>query len=687
MNRILFFLIFTLFVSTLGSCKTINLQQNEAKQLVAKPLDEKELELSSFEKEMETNSLGMNFVKIEPGEFAMGSNQGEFDENPVHLVKISSAFYVSNTPVTNAQYEKFDPNHKLLRGKRGLSYYDDEAVVFVTWHDAIAFTEWLSQREGKYYRLPTEAEWEYACRAGTTTKFCTGDSLPEIYHLNQKGEWYPKPVSLTVGKTPANPWGLYNLHGLVEEWCMDWYGPYIDKAQTDPVGYVDGDSKVCRGGSHNAKIEFLRSANRLGMLPDDKNCLVGFRIVQAEMPKTKAQAITNDKQWATDISQSDWNWQLRKDKEKPYLEKPIYFQNVQPGSNGPLYASHNHCPDITTLPNGDIFTTWYSTNTEDGREMAVVASRLRKGATEWDEPSLFYKIPDRNMHATAIWWDKSGKRIYHFQGVGVSQGWGDLALFMRISEDNCASWSKPYWINPEHGLHNMPIAGIIKLADGTIVVPCDAVTGGEGGSAIHISKDGGISWSDPGLEASKPTFEEGESGGLIAGIHAGVVGLKDGSLLALGRGNNINGDMPMSISSDMGKTWAYSASPFPPISSGQRLVLMRLNEGPLFFASFTGPHKDEEGMEFTKTEGGIFRGYGLYVALSFDEGKTWPIRKLLSPGEGEYDGGAWTQLFKTDATHAEPRGYLAGTQAPDNTIHLISSKLHYRFNLAWLNEN
>jgi hypothetical protein len=257
---------------------------------------------------------------------------------------------------------------------------------------------------------------------------------------------------------------------------------------------------------------------------------------------------------------------------------------------------------------------------------------------------------------------------------------------MRTSEDNGASWSKPHWINQEHGLHNMPVAGVIKTSDGSIMVPCDAVTGGDGGSAVHISNDDGISWYDPGAGAPDPVFDEGNSGGWIAGIHAGIVELKDGSILALGRGNSINGRMPLSISADKGNTWTYSSSPFPPISGGQRLALIRLSEGPLMLASFTGAHNNDKGMEFSGKKGRKTIGYGLYVALSYDEGKTWPVRKLITPGTGEYDGGAWTKTFKTDATHAEPRGYLAATQSPDNVIHLISSKLHYRFNLAWLLE-
>jgi formylglycine-generating enzyme len=636
------------------------------------------------ENEKITNTLGMKMIKIKPGSFVMGDNEGNFDEKPAHEVEITRPFYLSATPVSNAQYEQFNPDHKLLRGKRDLSYRDNEAVVFVSWYEAEAFCKWLSEKEGKTYRLPTEAEWEYACRAGTNSPFSTGDSLPGVYNLNQKNVWYPEPVDLTVGKTPPNPWGLYNMHGLVEEWCLDWYGPYSGKTKTNPRGYEKGDYRVTRGGSHNTDMNYLRIANRLGMIPEDKSFLVGFRIVQAEMPSSQFQETIENPVWAQNLKQSKSKWEPKVNMEEPYFENSIYFQNVPPASNGPLYSKHNHCPDITALPNDDLFATWYSTNTEQGRELAVLASRLRKGENKWDAPDLIYKVPDRNMHATSIWYDKETDRILHFQGVAVSFGWGDLALFMRTSSDNGQTWSKPHWINQKHGLRNMPIAGVIKSSGGSLVVPCDAVTGGNGGSAIHVSNDNGVTWHDPGEGSPAPEYKEGNTGGTIAGIHAGVVELKNGRLMALGRGDNINGKMPVSISDDMGKTWHYSASEFPPISSGQRLVLIRLSEGPLLFVSFTGSHDNDEGMGFTDKKGNRFHGYGMFAAISYDEGKTWPVRKLITPGEGEFDGGAWTRTFKTDATHAEPRGYLAATQSPDNVIHLISSKLHYRFNLEWL---
>ena len=147
----------------------------------------------------------------------------------------------------------------------------------------------------------------------------------------------------------------------------------------------------------------------------------------------------------------------------------------------------------------------------------------------------------------------------------------------------------------------------------------------------------------------------------------------------------------MSVSEDGGATWRYSASPFPPIDGGQRLVLMRLREGPILLVSFTDhPQRtpeDERGMVFKRKDGTEYRGYGMYAALSYDEGKTWPVRKLLSDGNERFlDGGAWTGFFVMDTSHAEPRGYLAGTQSPDGTIHIVSSRLHYRFDLKWLEQ-
>jgi hypothetical protein len=273
-------------------------------------------------------------------------------------------------------------------------------------------------------------------------------------------------------------------------------------------------------------------------------------------------------------------------------------------------------------------------------------------------------------------------------GPDSGRGWARLALLMRISDDNGVTWTPPQAIGPQITGRHQVISGTVMTNAGVLIQNCDAVSGGNGGTALHISRDGGKTWNDPGEGQPPPVFVRGGTGrGTIAGIHAGVVELNDGRLMALGRGDSIDGRMPMSLSADLGVTWTYRASPFPPIGGGQRLVLKRLQEGPLLFVSFTSGNRrapETGGMTFIDQDGDEFTGHGLFAALSFDEGQTWPVRKLLTPGSGDYDGGAHTGRFTATPTRAEHAGYLAATQTPDGVIHLISSRLHYRFNLAWL---
>jgi formylglycine-generating enzyme required for sulfatase activity len=639
------------------------------------------------------NSLGMKLVRIEPGTFSMGGSAdatvaaaGRWDEAPRHEVTISQPFFMGATEVTNSQYEQFDPPHKQMRGKLGFSKEDDEAVVFVSWDDAVAFCEWLSDRESKPYRLPTEAEWEYACRAGTTTPYHTGETLPKTFHKNVKISWYPgrksgnDVVPLQVGKTPPNAWGLFDVHGNVEEWCRDWYGPYAAGAQTDPVGRAEGDFRVTRGGSHSTPLEYLRSANRSGTLPEDKSWLIGFRVVQAEMPATELLPAPAAPLNARHVSQkvpSDPG--ERPDPKQPYFDGPRQFVKQPPADDCPVFNRHNHCPALVNCANGDLLAIWYTCRTEPGRELGIIASRLPYGAKEWQVASSFWDAPDRNDHASALWVDEQGK-LYHFNGLSAAATWGSLATIMRTSTDHGATWSKARLIMPEHGLHHMPVESVIRTREGAILVPCDAVPGGAGGSAVLVSRDNGQTWVDPGEDAPAPDFSAGSKGAWIAGIHAGFVQLSDGRLMAFGRGNNIDGRMPMSISGDEGKTWTYSASPFPPISGGQRLAILRLKEGPILFCSFGRQVRcrDAAGSEQV--------GSGLFAALSIDDGRSWRIQRLITDGgpPRTVDGGGNTGRFTMSATSAEPRGYLSICQTPNGVIHLISSKQHYAFNLAWL---
>lgn len=611
-------------------------------------------------------------VQVPAGSFFMGDDGRNAmpDEAPVHRVSISHSFRMGKTEVTNAQFEQFRPSHRALRGKDNVSTEDDDAVVNVSYQDALDFCAWLSEKEGKHYRLPTEAEWEYACRAGTYTQFYTGDGLPASMQRNQVIARDYQPVSLKVGQTPANGFGLFDMHGNVEEWCSDWYAPYKPEDQTDPTGPADGLYRVTRGGSHHTPTSYLRSANRMAMIPEDRHSLTGFRVVQSdfELPSNVV------------------------DKDKPFFLEPIPFVVPPATADVPFYR-HNHQPSITWCDNGDLLAAWFSANEENSRNIVVLSSRLTKGVEQWSPATVFFEVPDRNVTGTSLFNDGKG-HLLHLNGVEAAGDWQNLALVVRQSSDNGLSWSRPRIVEPEHTKRHQVVSGTTQDRRGWIYQVCDAGPGGNDGASVHVSKDGGQTWADPWDGSPLPEFSEGSKGTTIAGIHAGLVVLNNGHLMALGRGNSIEGKdgkkhMPMSTSKDGGKTWTYSASPFPPIDGGQRLVLMRLQEGPLLLVSFTDhPQRTpeaERGMTFTDAEGHTSVGYGMFAAVSYDDGQTWPVRRLLSDGKERFlNGGAWTGGFVMDATHAEPRGYLAGTQSPDGTIHILSSRIHYRFNLKWI---
>jgi len=390
--------------------------------------------------------------------------------------------------------------------------------------------------------------------------------------------------------------------------------------------------------------------------------------------------------WAREVAATAHGWPAPA--KAPFFAGPIPFVRA-PVDPGEAFHSHNHQPSITWLPNGDLLAIWYSTKEETGTELTVLASRLRQGAGEWDPASVFFKAANHNMHGSAIFHDGNGT-LHHFNGIAPAgaKGWAKLAMLHRSSTDNGVTWTAPRAVAPAFEKRHQVISGTIQTRDGTLIQPCDAVPGGEGGTALQPSRAGAITWADPGLGPPPRSIQPRTPGlGTIAGIHAGVAQLDDGSLIALGRGDSIDGHMPLSRSTDLGKTWTYSASPFPPIGGGQRLVLRRLREGPLLLVSFTCPGRERArsvGMEFPGADGGSFRGFGMFAALSDDDGRTWPVRKLLTPGSGTFDGGAWTGKFTAAPDQAEHAGYLAATQTPDGVIHLISSALHYRFNLPWL---
>ena len=214
----------------------------------------------------------VEWVSIPAGTFTMGSPQsewGEWDNETQHQVTLS-AFKISKYQITFEQYDMFceatgreKPKDTCVwgRGKR--------PVINVSWDDAAAFAEWMG------CRLPTEAEWEYACRAGTTTPFNTGDSITTSQaHFNNL-------QTMPVGSFAPNEWGLYDMHGNVWEWCSDWYGPYSSGSQTNPKGPSSGSFRINRGGSWGLDESFCRSAIR-GMSPGGPSDEIGIRLVLPE---------------------------------------------------------------------------------------------------------------------------------------------------------------------------------------------------------------------------------------------------------------------------------------------------------------------------------------------------------------------------------------------------------------------
>lgn len=221
------------------------------------------------------NGIKMEFVAIKDGNFMMGSleEEGEEDETPRHNVSISKPFYIGEYEVTQAQWKEimgYNPSHFLG---------DDLPVDTVSWDECQMFVEKLSNLTGYQVTLPTEAQWEYACRAGTTTHWFYGKSDENAgdygwIDINSNGTTHP------VGTKLPNPWGIYDMYGNIQEWCLDWYAePYPNEEVIDPSGPDLGDSRVIRGGAWGDNSYYVRSGYRNANGVDGKTDGIGFRCV------------------------------------------------------------------------------------------------------------------------------------------------------------------------------------------------------------------------------------------------------------------------------------------------------------------------------------------------------------------------------------------------------------------------
>jgi formylglycine-generating enzyme required for sulfatase activity/predicted Ser/Thr protein kinase len=258
------------------------------------------------------NSLGMEFALIPAGRFALGSpasEPGRSDDETQHDVEITRPFYFARHETTIAAFRafvedakyateaeatgkgslRFDRDRKKLIEDANLTWRtpgwkiaDDQPVTCVSWNDARAFCAWLSKKENATYRLPTEAEWEYACRGGSRTAFASGERLAEGNFAKPNGQ----PVGVATGN--ENAFGLFHVHGNVWEWCADRYGKdyYAASPKKDPLGPEKGEHRVLRGGSWFDEAKLCRSAYRSGDVPASRSVFVGFRVVR-EIPASR----------------------------------------------------------------------------------------------------------------------------------------------------------------------------------------------------------------------------------------------------------------------------------------------------------------------------------------------------------------------------------------------------------------
>jgi formylglycine-generating enzyme required for sulfatase activity len=224
--------------------------------------------------------LALTLLWVKPGEFTMGSPPDEPNRNkaegPPRRVTLTTGFWLGKTEVTQSQYEAVDganPSRFTDAGK-------DAPVERVSWLDAMAWCKKLTARErgagrlpkGYAYTLPTEAQWEYACRAGTIGDYA-GNPDAMAWHDRNSGE-----TTHLVGRKEPNAWGFHDMSGNVLEWCLDWYGDYPRGAETDPAGPDSGYFRMARGGSWRMKIEVGRSAARAGGSPARRDYTLGFRL-------------------------------------------------------------------------------------------------------------------------------------------------------------------------------------------------------------------------------------------------------------------------------------------------------------------------------------------------------------------------------------------------------------------------
>lgn len=602
------------------------------------------------------NNQGIVMWKIVADSFVMGGGKAIYNSDalPVHKVTITEDYYISQEPITVEQFNAFT-NDKY--GKT-ISYGQYSGYVLgVSYEDAIEYVEWLSEKEGKPYYLPTEAQWEYAARQSNRIPI---DRMCDIH---------------------------------IREWCYDWYASYNDKPVEDPAGPINGSFRCVRGGfldnpnKYNSfPLEpYFRGAMPPGYKHNEKDYHndfgkhpIGFRVVMSKAPKPKGKQRPYFLSVGVRQETQDYCY-ASPDKEKPYFRKRYIFPTppdngtaqeirVTGFSNG--FRHHHHSPGFTAAANGDLLFSAYSTYHEYDAESGLVGCRLRVGEDQWGMPDVFLNGVGVNDHAPMFYTDKSGV-IYHFWGwPQMDSAYPFQYVF---STDNGETWSDvqfPLFSNKAEDVCKQPVNSCVEAMDGTFYLASDSSanlniddTGVQrvgSTSVLWRSRDGKKTWENPKSKT--------------AGRHSTVVELKDGSILALGgKNSDIDGYMPGAITKDGGDSYKVFKTPFPALNSGQRPSILRLKSGRLVVC---GDYQTKKNLK----PGDMQDKSGSYVAWSDNDGVNWNFKQLWG-----------TQTQKKEPYlfgGASTLGYSAMKQSLDGLIHIVCSNvqplLHLCFNEAWL---
>ncbi|MHC4722328.1 MAG: SUMF1/EgtB/PvdO family nonheme iron enzyme, partial [Planctomycetota bacterium] len=608
----------------------------------------------------------------------VGNNKlkGDFDETPSHKVTITRPFHMSETEVTIDQFRQFKAEYP------GYDKFRPYASA-ISWHDAAAFCKWLSKKEGKPYRLPTEAEWEYACRAGSTAPFSSGNRIPE--------------------HETANCCGLKNMHTGVREWCLDWHGIYPEEDQTDPVGPAHGWAKVVRGGNLDWTAEdspfYARSANRAALAPsfgpppleyqfkqlqsakltfnlprqiveaayheykigrfEDTSVTlsealntpfrytglrgrwsirtsgfipgrheIGFRVVQAQMPNSKPSP-SQLPFWQRCVKQSDYGLKQGPDRDKPYYRTRLLFPNLAGASLDEVgwkigleqgYGGGHHNSALQALPNGDLLSFYYNTML-GGERGACVSIMSMRFRRGTDQWDMPSSWPD-NVDC-----DDEGPVIWNDKGTlwlfwGSPRQMAGYPFQFVKSTDNGATWGEvhfPLFDKRVGPYAAQPINSAFRDSKNNIYL---AVDGSHSPitSELFASRDNGNTWYD--------------TGGRTYGRHSTFTILENDVIMAFsgkqaeindvimafsGKQAEIDGFHPINISKDGGKTYEITPSTLPALGGGTRASLIKLKSGRLFYVADMHLNSYRKLTPEQCPPG--FVGHGAYAALSEDDGK------------------------------------------------------------------